>query len=180
MKKIIVLGLLILFSFKANSQDLSIFLQGGGNYSNLLIKTPDTWESLDNTIGFNAGLGFNVVLNDKLEVESGIIYSAIGADNLRSKYLYFPLMISPIRVNNFSLQTGFQFGYLLNQDSSIGDLSKDYDVAVGIGFKQLVTDNIGIGVRYSITINDIQANDNGTTDLKNSFWNVYGLYYFNF
>jgi hypothetical protein len=176
--KMIIIPVLIIFSFHANSQEIAFGLKGGVNLSSLSIDDPDA--SYDSRTGFHAGLFLRnkfdkVAIQPELLLftQNGAIKSSVlGTAQESFTYLSIPFLFKFYPVLGLNLQAGPQFGFLLDGErkfdnglfdgkEDIKDHYKSSDIAVSFGAGYDFTFGLGIDVRYNLGIKDINDAANG-------------------
>ena len=166
------------FSF-ANAQDVKYGAKAGLNISSI---TGDGTEDVSSKIGFQVGGFAEIKISDKFAIQPELLYSAQGAKAKLSEegvsikatqklaYLNIPVIAKYYVAKGFSLEAGPQLGFLLSaeqestesidgvtttesDDNKEGFNSTDFGFNLGAGYD--VTENINLGVRYSIGLSNI-------------------------
>ena len=166
------------FSF-ANAQDVKYGAKAGLNISSM---TGDGTEDVSSKIGFQVGGFAEIKISDKFAIQPELLYSAQGAKAKLSEegvsikatqklaYLNIPVMAKYYVTEGFSLEAGPQLGFLLSaeQEATVSfegesvtdsaDNKEDFnsiDFGFNLGAGYDVTENINLGVRYSIGLSNI-------------------------
>ena len=181
MKKIFLTAAAVFaFSF-ANAQDVKFGAKAGLNISSI---TGDNTEDVSSKIGFQVGGFAEIKISDKFAIQPELLYSAQGAKSKNSElggtsiykstiklaYLNIPLMAKYYVAEGFSLEAGPQLGFLLSAENEAtvsfegesetesADNKEDFnsiDFGFNLGAGYDVTENINLGVRYSIGLSNI-------------------------
>ena len=162
MKRVVSAAMAVLafgFTNAQDSQNMSFGVKGGLNMSNY---TGDIEIEVDNKIGFFVGGFVEFKVSDKFAVQPEILYSNLGAKNsdvtLEANYILVPLMAKFFVTEQFSLEAGPQVGFLMTaklDDDDIKDGFKSTDFAANFGVGYDVTENISIGLRYSLGLTNV-------------------------
>lgn len=176
MKKILITAIAVFgFSF-ANAQETKFGVKAGMNLSNI---TGDNTDENDMKVGFHAGAFVNIGVSDKFSVQPEILYSMQGAkDNdgsLDLSYLNIPIMARYLIAEKFSLEAGPQIGILMSAKSKSdggGDVDvKDFlnttDIGIGVGAAYDITENIGVGLRYTLGVSNINKEGDDSNNNSN-------------
>ena len=193
MKKIILTAAVVFaFSF-ANAQDVKFGAKAGLNISSITGDTDD-YGDLSSKVGFQVGGFAEIKISDKFAIQPELLYSAQGAKSKFSEegisvkatqklaYLNIPVMAKFYVAKGFSLVAGPQLGFLLSAEDEVtasfegdsesesADTKEFYnstDFAFNLGAGYDVTENINLGVRYSIGLSNI-LKDSGDFKQNNS------------
>ena len=193
MKKIILTAAAVFaFSF-ANAQDVKFGAKAGLNISSITGDT-DGFGDISSKVGFQVGGFAEIKISDKFAIQPELLYSAQGAKTEFSEeglsvkgtqklaYLNIPVMARFYVAKGFSLEAGPQLGFLLSaeQEATVSfegesetesaDNKKDFnstDFGFNLGAGYDVTENINLGLRYSIGLNNI-VKENGSDSNSNS------------
>src|SRR5205085_2348076 len=185
MKKTILLATAITIMQLLNAQRNNVEwgIKGGINAANFKIEP--SYNS-DSRIGFHLGGLAHIHIAEHFAIQPELMVSTQGADYGNDRkdkftYLNLPILAQIMFGEGFRLQTGPQFGVLLNARSTNGnseaDINKNFnkaDLAWSFGTGYLFNSGVGIDVRYNLGITDISKNNN--LDVKNHVWQ-FGLFY---
>ncbi|MBF01704.1 MAG: hypothetical protein CMP76_00245 [Flavobacterium sp.] len=176
MKKLLFAAVAVFAFGAANAQEVKFGAKAALNLSNL------TGDVEDNSmkVGFQVGGLVEIGISEKFAVQPELVYSAQGTKfdgagdpSLNLDYLNIPVMAKFYVAEGFSLEAGPQIGFLLSAKakSDAGDVdykdfvnSTDFGVNFGAGYD--VTENINLGVRYSLGLSNV--NKEGDDSIKNS------------
>lgn len=173
MKKIILMTVaFLLFSFAnaQNKKDMSFGVKGGLNISSI---TNTDVEGLNSSslVGFHIGAFGEFMILEKLFIQPELLYSTQGVKldyegdkgDFKTNYFYFPIMAKYYLTDVFSLELGPQIGFLLTADIESGgvsidvkDMMKSTDFGLNFGAGYDVTENLMLGLRYSLGLTQIQ------------------------
>jgi long-subunit fatty acid transport protein len=193
MKKIFLTAAAVFaFSF-ANAQDVKFGAKAGLNISSITGDT-DGFGDISSKVGFQVGGFAEIKVSDKFAIQPELLYSAQGAKAKISEegvsikgtqklaYLNIPVMAKYYVTEGFSLEAGPQLGFLLSaeQEATVSfegesvtdsaDNKEDFnsiDFGFNLGAGYDVTENINLGVRYSIGLSNI-LKDSGDIKQNNS------------
>jgi opacity protein-like surface antigen len=167
-------------------------------------------------IGFNAGAFVNIPLSKKLAIQPEVLYNQLGARSAVSisevttgsttvkmvndekvylNYISVPLMLQMKATDNFYIEAGPEFSYLLDGkdkgESTIttttGDATttqttsysqsvnkddiKKFNIGLGLGLGYYFTKNLGINARYVNSLTHIANNSGIAEENKNNTTN---------
>lgn len=180
--KVLMLAAFAFLAMNVNGQDLKFGVKAGLNMSNFGGDL-NTKSKMGIHIGGFAQYG----INDALFLQPEVLFSTEGAkdnDNdgklMSLTYLNIPVMVGYKigAVKGLSLEVGPQLGFLMGAkydgetDMGNGDKFKDYfkstNFSLNLGAGYEVTENIGVGLRYSIGMSGI-SDDSDTKIKQNNF-----------
>lgn len=166
MKKVIfTVAAVFAFGF-ANAQDkagpdstMSFGVKGGLNVASL--SNSDDAKSL---IGFHVGGFGEFMLTEQFAIQPEVMFSTQGASydggDLKLNYINIPVMAKFYVTEAISVEAGPQIGFLMTAEDTDGEDVKDQanstDFGVGFGVAYNLTENMFLGARYTIGLNDIQ------------------------
>lgn len=193
MKNLSLLAVLVLFSISTYSQsagDITLAPQIGLNISNLDYDNLEGDQDFESITNFRGGLIGEYYFNDTWSLRSGLVYDALGAENVNGNLTLNYLHV-PINANwhfgsdkNWYLNFGPALGFLLDATSEpnegpeqdIKDTIKglDFGLSVGIGYKYEVSEGIMLfadvqGFRSFIDFNDIEDTDVKFYNIRSAF-----------
>lgn len=169
MKKIILSAIAIMAFAFTNAQSTRFGVKGGLNISNIVGGDIDNTKSL---VGFHVGGLAEIHVVEKFYIQPELLLSAQGAKfdgpfgsdgDLKLNYLNIPVLAKYYVVDKkFSVEAGPQLGILLSAKSDGQDF-KDYTRSADLGFNLGAgydfTDNLSVGLRYTIGLSPISDND---------------------
>ena len=176
MKKLLFAAVAVFAFGAANAQEVKFGAKAALNLSNV------TGDVEDNSmkVGFQIGGLVEIKISDKFAVQPELVYSAQGTKydgdgnpKLNLDYLNIPVMAKFYVAEGFSLEAGPQVGFLMSAkvktdagDADFKDFVNSTDFGVNFGAGYDVTENINLGVRYSLGLSNI--NKEGDDSIKNS------------
>jgi hypothetical protein len=189
MKKALFVCAMSLSALFINAQKrshLEVGLKGGLNIASLIQKNTD----YKSRLSFNAGGFANLRLAEHLAIQPELLYTSQGAKNTflnqefetRLGYFAVPVLFQYITNSGFRLETGPQFGVLVNAKSEVLDVEtdiknnlKEIDASWALGASYVTQSGFGVNGRYNFGLTDI-ADVANTPSLKNSVFQV-GIFY---
>lgn len=193
MRKISLAMALFCMSLFANAQGPKFGLKAGLNVASL---KSDEGTNFDNKLGLNAGLIAHIHLSPQFALQPEVVYSAQGGKytfnpplggveehELGLSYINIPLNIQYMFNNGFRLQTGPQFGFLVDVNDKYrgeetefftSDDFQNFDFSWTAGLGYLSQTGFGIDARYNYGLSNI--NDFGSAKLNNRVFQV-SLFY---
>lgn len=164
MKKIALLSLLLIaIPLTSFGQGLDFGIKAGLNFSSLTDAS-----NLDNRTGFVGGIFTGFKLSKKVGLQADLLYSQQGADLDLGKfdldYINVPVVFKFYPVKRFHLHLGPQFGFLINDDTTIvvDEIVRDFKVndfdfagVFGIGFD--LPFGIRLDGRYIFGLTEVPA-----------------------
>jgi opacity protein-like surface antigen len=175
MKKLFIAAIAVLAFGSANAQETKFGVKAGLNFSNF---TGDV-ENNSMKVGFHVGGLVNIKVSDKFAVQPELLYSGQGAKfdggvTVSADYLNIPVMAQFKIADKFSLEAGPQIGFLMSakakgsgQTVDVKEFYNSTDFGINIGAGYDVTENINVGLRYTIGVSNI-AKDSGDYKEGNS------------
>lgn len=173
MKRIILAAIAVMAFGFTNAQQTRFGVKGGLNISTLVGGDVEDTKSL---VGFHVGGFAEIKIFDKFFIQPELLYSAqgtkvdgpLGADaDLKLNYLNIPVLAKYYIVDKFSVEAGPQLGILLSAKADGTDF-KDYTRSVDFGFNigagYNFTDNLSVGLRYTIGLSPITDKDIDNTE----------------
>lgn len=182
MKRIILAAIAVMAFGFTNAQQTRFGVKGGLNISTVVGGDVDDTKSL---VGFHVGGFAEIKVFDKFFIQPELLYSAqgtkvdgpLGGDaDLKLNYLNIPVLAKYYIVDKFSVEAGPQLGILLSakaEGQDIKDYTRSVDLGFNIGAGYNFTDNLSVGLRYTIglsplTDKDIDNSDDYYDSAKNS------------
>lgn len=178
MKKIILITVMTVFCFIANTQDepsngteIKFGLKSGLNFA--MIVGDDT-DNFDGKFGFHAGAVVEFPISEKFSVQPELLYSSQGdketSEGMDIKYnfdyLNLPIMAKYYFTEEFSLAAGPQIGFLLSGEVKGGgvsidikDVLKDIDFGLGFGLGYELENGLNFSGRFNFGISNIVDNN---------------------
>ena len=176
--KITLTILLFASPFVSNAQ-LNFGVAGGVNiaqFSSAKVASIENTSSIENMIGFNAGIMFEVKLPIKVGIELDALYSIKGSSlviedagissnsDYSLEYIDFPLVAKWYVLKVTSLQIGAQYSYLVGANLNSQDVidqfnSEDLSAVMGFGVD---VNRIHFSARYNFGLVGITKGDSET------------------
>ncbi|AXB55182.1 porin family protein [Flavobacterium fluviale] len=174
MKKIILTAIAVAaFSF-ANAQQTRFGVKGGLNLSTVVGGDVDDTKTL---VGFHVGGFAEINIVEKFFIQPELLFSAQGTKvdggfggdvDFKLNYLNIPVLAKYYIVDNkFSVEAGPQLGVLLSakaEGEDIKDFTRSVDFGFNIGAGYNFTDNLAVGLRYTIGLSPLTDEDVDNTD----------------
>ncbi|KQB43050.1 porin family protein [Flavobacterium aquidurense] len=168
MKKIILSAIAVMAFAYTNAQSTRFGVKGGLNLSTVVGGDVEDTKSL---VGFHVGGFAEIKVVEKFFIQPELLYSAQGTKfdgpfgedfDTKLNYLNIPVLAKYYIVEKFSVEAGPQLGILLSAKADGEDI-KDYTRSVDFGFNigagYNFTDNLSIGLRYTIGLSPISDKD---------------------
>lgn len=183
MKKIILAAAAVMVFGFANAQKTRFGVKGGLNISTVVGGDVDDTKAL---VGFHVGGFAEIHVVQRFFIQPELLYSAqgtkvdgpFGSDaDIKLNYLNIPVLAKYYIVDNkFSVEAGPQLGILLSAKADgddIKDFTRSTDIGFNLGAGYNFTDNLSVGLRYTIglsplTDKDIDNSDDYYDSAKNS------------
>lgn len=183
MKKIIIAAIAVMAFGVTNAQQTRFGIKGGLNLSTVVGGDVENAKTL---VGFHVGGFAEIHVVEKFYIQPELLFSAQGAKakggfgndaNVKLNYLNIPVLAKYYIVDKkFSVEAGPQLGVLLSakvEDEDIKDITRSVDLGFNIGAGYSFTDNLSIGLRYTIGLSplsdkDIDDSDDYFNSAKNS------------
>ena len=161
---------------KGNKPYLGILV--GGTLSNI-----SNYDA-ENRLGFAVGVYAQYDLSEKFSLLTNVSYAQRGAmsnDNnvsIKLDYLTFPFMFQYNLSDKIGISTGIAWDDLLTFKAEGLERSdfRESDWRVPFGFGYSISQNIKLGIAYSIGLTDITKNDN--EKLRNNWGSIAIVYVF--
>ena len=177
MRKSLFLGFIAMVAFfkTTHSQTVNLGAKAGVNISTFYGNRSNDEINRNSLVGFHGGLIGEVKINDSFALQPELLYSRVGAEEgnvvkFHLDYLSIPIMAKFYLANNFSIDVGPQFGFLVSDkakfNGDIPDLNTDastFDFALNAGLGVDITDKWFSQVRYSYGVTTVGENP----DIKN-------------
>lgn len=166
MKRVVLVGALMLLSMAASLAQTSVGIKGGVNFANIGGDAKGT----DMRLGLHAGFFASTSLAGNFGFQPEVLYSQQGfkySDNNKAIYHYInvPLMFKFTMIEGLHLQAGPQVGYLLSARQRIGNTItvqtgsfNRFDAAVGLGLGYDFSD-FQVSARYNLGLTDTRDSD---------------------
>lgn len=169
MKKLFLIAVAVIsFTITSQAQNFRFGLKGGINFATL---NGDFSDNIDGRTGYHIGAVAQFSLLGTFAIQSEVIYSAQGIDNIDIDYLNVPVLFKLKFAKIFSVEAGPQFGFVVNDTSDLGDPeSFDLSGALGAGIE---ISKFFAQVRYNFGVTDVLDN----MDARNAAFQLSVGYY---
>ncbi|MBZ4037679.1 PorT family protein [Flavobacterium sp. 17A] len=174
MKKIILSAIAMMAFAFSNAQETRFGVKGGLNISTVVGGDVDNTKSL---IGFHVGGLAEIHIVEKFYIQPELLFSAQGTKvdsdfggdaTLKLNYLNIPVVAKYYIVDKkFNVEAGPQLGVLLSakaEGEDIKDFTRSVDFGFNIGAGYSFTDNLSVGLRYTIGLSPLSDRDIDNTD----------------
>lgn len=183
MRKIILSVIAVMVFGFTNAQQTRFGVKGGLNISTVVGGDVEDTKSL---VGFHVGGFAEIHIVQRFFIQPELLFSTqgtkvdgpFGADgDIKLNYLNIPVLAKYYIVDKkFSVEAGPQLGVLLSakaEDNDIKDFTRSVDFGFNIGAGYNFTDNLSVGLRYTIGLSplsdeDIDNEDDYYDSAKNS------------
>ena len=147
--------LMFLLSLSTMAQNkLSVF--AGLNYSSV---SSVNSSNPDGTLGLNIGVGYKIYLGDfGWFVKPAVCYSQEGYQYQRLDYLDIPIVVGFDFTDDFNINTGFQYGFLVGGLNDPEDNFKNTNMSYLIGFEFYPTERFEVGLRFASGVKNLIKN----------------------
>jgi hypothetical protein len=166
MKKIL-LTVMVIFTFNAliaQKQHAEFGIKGGVNFATL---NSDDNGDLSNRTSFHLGGLAHIHLSKQFAIQPELMYSGQGANysggDIRLSYINAPVIGQYMFGEGFRIQTGPQFGFLVD----------GFDLSWSFGAGYISPSGFGVDARYNLGLTDISESN---ANVKNSVWQL-GVFY---
>ena len=185
MKNAILLAITLMLSHMliAQRNNVEFGIKAGVNSANFNLEPSF---NTDSRISFHLGVLSHIHVSEHFAVQPELMISGQGAEYGNDRedkftYLNLPVLAQVMFGDGFRIQTGPQFGLLLNAKSENGNTEADIDdnfkrgeVSWSFGGGYLFHSGFGVDVRYNLGISNISEDNDD--DVKNRVWQ-FGLFY---
>lgn len=163
MKKLLVLSLLVIFSYQLHAQS-QLFVKAGVTYSNITETDFFTPNQTKFKPGAQFGLLYSYQLKSNFNIRTELLFSDKGfkvsnAQNTDTRFRLFYInmpLLTGYQHGKFNFEIGPELGYLLTAFYQIGDQSNDvgglfdkFELGVTAGISYMIIDKLLINFRYS-------------------------------
>jgi len=176
-KNILSIVLCTAFGF-SNAQSVRFGVKGGLNVSNFT----GYQEDVKSLTGFHIGGFTELKLKKKFAIQPEFLFSTQGTivegfngdsnSTIKLNYLNIPVLAKYYIADAFTFEAGPQIGFLLsakNQGDDIHDFYKTLDFGLNLGCGYEFTDNISLGVRYTVGLTNVADNSNVPPDFPDLY-----------
>jgi hypothetical protein len=183
MKKLLAVVSTFVFTFSSiNAQKANFGLKAGYNRASVDIKND---QDFDAKSGIHLGGLVHIHLSDHFAVQPELVFSQqggqIGGSRLKLAFVNVPVLAQYMINDGFRLQTGPQFGFLVNADQQVGPVEIEvdptygsFDFAWSFGAGYVSKMGLGIDARYNHGLTNFS--EDGDFEARNRVFQV-GLFY---
>ncbi|RED18976.1 opacity protein-like surface antigen [Flavobacterium cutihirudinis] len=178
MKKIILSAIAIMVFTFSNAQETRFGVKGGLNLTNFA----GGW---DTTIkaGFHIGGFAEIKVIERMAIQPELLFSTQGArysmdggnngGYYKLNYISVPVLAKFYVTKQFTVEGGPQIGFLVSAKNEGRDIKDEYestDLGFNFGAGYNFTDNLAIGLRYTLGLSDVLNKDyyNDYDNVRNS------------
>jgi opacity protein-like surface antigen len=173
MKRIILTALAVMAFGFTNAQETKFGVKGGLNISTVVGGDVENTKSL---VGFHVGGFAEIHVVEKFFIQPELLFSTQGTKvdgpfgtdgDIKLNYLNIPVLAKYYIVDKFSVEAGPQLGVLLSakaEGDDIKDFTRSIDLGFNIGAGYNFTDNLSVGLRYTIGLSPLSDEDIDNTD----------------
>ncbi|OIV43995.1 porin family protein [Flavobacterium johnsoniae] len=173
MKKIILAAIAVMaFSF-ANAQETRFGVKGGLNLTTFA--GGNYWDA-KSLVGFHVGGFAEIKIIERLSIQPEVLFSTQGAKlegpfdsdfDAKLNYINIPVLAKFYVTKQFTVEAGPQLGFLVSAKQE-GEDAKDFYKSVDLGFNFGVgynfTENVGVGLRYTVGLSNVGDYDSEDFD----------------
>lgn len=188
MKKLLLFAAVLLAISAVHAQRATTHfgIKAGVNFANLEIENQADG---DHRTGFHVGGLAHIHIAPKFALQPELVFSTQGREQTINgvdyrtnlSYINVPILAQYMFGTGFRLQTGPQFGILVNAENKVNNVETDVkdsyktpDVSWAFGASYLTNAGIGFDARYNLGLSNIY--DVGNTEIRNRVWQI-GLFY---
>lgn len=174
MKKIILAAMAVMVFGFANAQKTRFGVKGGLNISTVVGGDVDDTKAL---VGFHVGGFAEIHVVQRFFIQPELLFSAQGTKvdlplgndlDIKLNYLNIPVLAKYYIVDKkFSVEAGPQLGILLSAKAdgeNVKDNLRSADLGFNLGAGYNFTDNLSVGLRYTIGLSPLSDKDIDNSD----------------
>ncbi|MEH6535231.1 MAG: porin family protein [Psychroserpens sp.] len=186
MKNVLFVLFMIYFWNTTEAQEINFGIKGGVNFATL---TGDAGD-LDSRTAFHIGVITEIKISEKFSFQPELLYSSQGAkdskfdEELKTNYLYLPLMLKYYIADGVSIQAGPQIGLLLSANSEfdgeeedIKEFLNDLDFGLNFGIGYAMNNGLNFELRYNIGISNVD-DESDDFEVRNGVFQLSVGYFF--
>ncbi|TDP00686.1 porin family protein [Flavobacterium sp. 245] len=167
MKKIILSAIALMAFAFSNAQETRFGIKGGLNITTFA--GGDYWDA-KSLVGFQVGGFAEIKIIERLSIQPEVLFSTQGAklefagDDFDNKvnYINVPVLAKFYITKQFTAEAGPQLGFLVSAKSEGNDVKDSYksvDTGFNFGLGYNFTDNVAVGIRYTVGLSNIRDYD---------------------
>lgn len=164
MKRIILTAIAVMAFAFTNAQQTRFGVKGGLNVASFA--GGDYWDA-KSLVGFHVGAFAEIKVIERLAIQPEILFSTQGAKlesafdtdvDAKLNYINVPVLAKFFITKKFTVEAGPQIGFLVSAKED-GDDAKDFykstDFGFNLGAGYNFTDDLSVGIRYTIGFSNI-------------------------
>jgi len=166
--KRIILAVIALMAFGfTNAQQTRFGVKGGLNITSF--SGGNYWDA-KSLVGFHVGGLAEIKVIERLSIQPEVLFSTQGAKleagntdiDRKLNYINVPVLAKFYITKQFTVEAGPQLGFLVSAKSDgddVKDLYKSVDTGFNFGAGYNFTDNVSVGLRYTVGLSNIADYD---------------------
>ncbi|MCC9061543.1 porin family protein [Flavobacterium piscisymbiosum] len=163
MKKIIFAAIAVMAFGFTNAQQTRFGIKGGLNVTSF---AGGNYYDAKSLVGFQVGGFAEIKIIERLSIQPEVLFSTQGAKlefgntdfNTKLNYINIPVLAKFYITKQFTAEAGPQLGFLVSakrDDSDVKDSYKSVDTGFNFGLGYNFTENLGVGLRYTVGLSNI-------------------------
>lgn len=167
MKKIILSAIAIMAFAFSNAQETRFGVKGGLNVSSF---AGGNYYDSKSLVGFQVGGFAEIKIIERLSIQPEVLFSTQGAKlefgnndfDTKLNYINVPVLAKFYITKQFTVEAGPQLGFLVSAKSDgrdAKDAYKSVDTGFNFGAGYNFTDNVSVGIRYTVGLSNIADYD---------------------
>ncbi|MBF4492719.1 PorT family protein [Flavobacterium sp. JLP] len=172
MKRIILTVLAIMAFGFANAQQTRFGVKGGLNVTTFA--GGNYWDA-KSLVGFQLGGFAEIKIIERLSIQPEVLFSTQGAKledsfgefDTKLNYINVPVLAKFYITKQFTVEAGPQLGFLVSakqEGNDVKDSFKSVDTGFNFGAGYNFTDNVSVGLRYTVGLSNIADYDVNDTE----------------
>jgi len=173
MKKIILTAIAVMAFAFTNAQQTSFGVKGG---LNLTTFSGGNYYDAKSLVGFQVGGFAEIKVIERLSIQPEVLFSTQGAKldggsfgdfDTKLNYINVPVLAKFYITKQFTVEAGPQIGFLVSAKSEgddVKDSFKSVDTGFNFGVGYNFTENLGVGLRYTVGLSNIADYDVDNTE----------------
>jgi len=163
MKKIILAAIAVMAFGFTNAQQTRFGIKGGLNVTSF---AGGNYYDAKSLVGFQVGGFAEIKIIERLSIQPEVLFSTQGAKlefgntdfDTKLNYINIPVLAKFYITKQFTAEAGPQLGFLVSAKSDGSDVKDSYksvDTGFNFGLGYNFTENIGVGLRYTVGLSNI-------------------------
>jgi hypothetical protein len=164
MKKIILAAIAVMAFGFTNAQETRFGVKGGLNLTSF---SGGNYYDAKSLVGFQVGGFAEIKIIERLSIQPEVLFSTQGAKldggsfgdfDSKLNYINIPVLAKFYITKQFTVEAGPQIGFLVsakNDGNDAKDNFKSVDTGFNFGVGYNFTDNLGVGLRYTVGLANI-------------------------